>query len=493
VTRAEFGRRALLAGFAWKYQAPRPPSRTLKKLTRQLHLWFGLPAAAVLVIVALTGAILVYERDLDRAWNPELWRTTAGVAQSLDTLAATARATAPDCELKQVRLTTAAGRPVEFRFTRGRQIHLDPVSGAVLGARSREGSFFGTVEKIHTSLVAGEIGRWIVGLSSVALLALLATGLVLWWPKQLRMLKGAVSLALDRKGRALHLDLHNTLGFWTALPLLLIGFTGTIIAFKPLGNTLRTLGRDSARPEIPAATSAASLPDASLDTLAAAARAAFPAAREFRLIPSPTPKARMSAAPAKSSVKSRIDHSPSKIPLSTVWRVEAIAATTAHDHARSAAWFDPRSAALLGQVNFSDLPIGERLRALVRPIHDGSVLGRPTQLIALLAVLVLPLLSVTGVALWWLRHRAQRCGKYVLLPVSSGLLRYRRPHRALFAAVCLMGGVWYLGPRHPLSVISLRPVTAMKPPSRDDLRFVVGAVLALAVFGALILGIHLSL
>lgn len=40
---------------------------------------------------------------------------------------------------------------------------------------------------------------------------------------------------------------------------------------------------------------------------------------------------------------------------------------------------------------------------------------------------------------------------------------------------------------------SLRPATPMKPPSRDDLRFATGALLALAVLGALILGIHLSL
>jgi hypothetical protein len=33
----------------------------------------------------------------------------------------------------------------------------------------------------------------------------------------------------------------------------------------------------------------------------------------------------------------------------------------------------------------------------------------------------------------------------------------------------------------------------MKPPSRDDLRFVAGALLALAMLGAFILGIHLSL
>jgi uncharacterized iron-regulated membrane protein len=91
-----------------------------------------------------------------------------------------------------------------------------------------------------------------------------------------------------------------------------------------------------------------------------------------------------------------------------VWRAEAVLAETPHEHGRSIAWLDPRSAEILRIDPFSALPSGARWRALARPIHDGTILGRASQWVAFLAVLAAPVLSVTGVALWWLRRRARQ-------------------------------------------------------------------------------------
>lgn len=407
-------------------------SPTARKLVTKVHLWLGLPAAAVLVVVALTGALLVYEKELDRAWHPELWRlATTAPALPLDTLLSRAQAVAPGYALKEVRLTAGSGQPVEFRFDRGPHVRLDPATGATLGTRARGASFFGMVERLHTSLVLGEVGKWIVVTSTVILLALLGTGLVLWWPKQWRLLKGAVTLALGRKGRAFHFNLHNTLGFWSAIPLFAMALTGAIIGIKPLGDAVRRIGggSDRATPP-PVAASDAALPPASLDTLVAAATQTFPDWQELRLHPPRTKGGQR----AEVTGDSEIPNLKSKVPAAPgePWLIEAVTAGTPHDQARSAAYLDPRSAALLGQVNFADRPIGERLRALVLPVHDGSILGRPTQLIALLAVLVLPLLSATGVALWWLRTRARRaretCAAAGLIrPAPLSLARQPRP------------------------------------------------------------------
>lgn len=387
-------------------------SPSTRKLVVELHLWLGLPAAAVLAVVALTGAVLVFEKDLDRAWHPGLRQIDAAApALPLETLHARARDAAPGCAIREIRLAPA-GEPVEFRFEKGPHVRLDPATGAVLGTLARGDSFFGLVERVHTSLVLGDVGRWIVIGSSVALLALLATGLVLWWPKQWRQLKAAVTLAPGRRGRALHFNLHNTLGFWSALPLGAIALTGAIVGVKPLGDALRRLGGPAAEMRPPAPASAASLPIASLDALAAAARTTFPGAQQLRLFaPRVTERGPAGA-----------------------WRVEAIAAGTPHEHARSRAYLDPRSADVLRIDRFADLPLGQRLRALARPIHDGSILGRPTQALAFLAVLLLPILSVTGVALWWLKRRAQLAQKKC---AAHGLVRDAAPRTATPAPASL--------------------------------------------------------
>jgi uncharacterized iron-regulated membrane protein len=375
-------------------------SPATRKPVARLHLWLGLPAAVVYLVVALTGALLVFEKDLDRTWHPELWRVDRSLpALPLEQLFTLAQAAAPGRELKEMRLAIAAGKPIEFRFERGPHVRLDPGTGAVLGTRARGDSFFGLVERLHTSLVLGETGRVIVIASSVVLVVLLGTGLALWWPKQWRQLKGAVTLAFGRKGRAFHFNLHNTLGFWSALPLFTLALTGSIIGLKPLGDLVRSLGGKGQEPRPPVATSAATLPPASLDMLAVAARRALPDAREYRLF---APRGAVAGNAAQA------------------WRVEAISVSAPHEHARSRAYLDPRTAAVLRVDRFASLPLGARLRALARPIHDGSILGRPTQFIAFAAVLLLPVLSVTGVALWWLKRRAQlaqkRCAARGLIP-----------------------------------------------------------------------------
>lgn len=362
----------------------------MKKFFRQLHLWLGLPAAVVLMVVSLTGALMVFEKDLDRPSLPEVTNTAPG--RPLAELSATAKAHLPEAQLRQVRLYRE-GEAVEFRFDRGRHLWLSPVDGRVLAEKKREGSFFGVVEKIHTSLVAGEAGKWIVGLSSNFLVALLGTGLVLWWPKQWRLLKQALKPDVSRKGRALHFNLHNTLGFWSAPPLLFIALTGAIMAFKPIGDGLRSLGGGGGKLRVPEATSAKSRPPVSLDKVAATARSLYPDSRELRLnVPNQGKKPKMET----------MDDEEKRLP---VWRIESISTNTPHDHARSMAYLDPRSGDVLDLRPFESRAIGERLRALARPIHDGSIFGRPTQMIALLAVLVLPVLSVTGVVLWWMRSR----------------------------------------------------------------------------------------
>jgi uncharacterized iron-regulated membrane protein len=387
-------------------------SPATRKLVTRLHLWLGLPAAGVYLVVALTGAILVYEKDLDRAWHPELWQLDATApALPLDTLLPLAQASAPGYVLKEVRLTAGAGQPAEFRFDRGPHVRLDPATGALLGTRARGDSFFGLVERLHTNLVIGSVGKWIVTVSTVVLLVLLGTGLILWWPKQWRQFKGAVSLALDRKGRAFHFNLHNTLGFWSAIPLFAMALTGSIMAIKPLGAALQGGAREM-RP--PAALSDPALPAAPLAVIATHAAETFPGWQQLRLH---APRA-MTASPDNHDEPAYAGKG--KNPAQQTWRVEAVTAGTPHEHARSRAWLDPRTAAVLRVDRFADLPLGARLRALARPLHDGSILGRPTQFIVFLGVLMLPVLSVTGVSLWWLKRRAQRarsqCAAVGLIP-----------------------------------------------------------------------------
>jgi len=391
-------------------------SQTLRKNLLAIHRWGGLVAGVVLLVIALTGVLMVYEKDIDRAMHPDLWRVDASTAPlPLETLRTAAVAAHAKLDLRQVIVRAGEGQPVEFRFEKGRHAFVDPGTGALLGTVHREGSFFGVVEDLHTSLAAGPVGTWIVTASTVVLGSLLLTGIFLWWPKQWRLVKGAVALALGRKGRALHFNLHNTLGFWGAIPLFIMCVTGAVMAIKPLGKALESAGSDRGIREVATLTPDGSAPASSIDSIFVAATAAFPDWRELRLhTPRDTQRIYFQKAAAARDGRAMMDDDepvrdgPEPRLNRSAWRAEGVAGDAAHEHARSKAWFDPRTAALLATDRFADRGLGEQIRGLMRPIHDGSVLGRPTQFLALLGVLMLPILAITGYTLWWLRVRAQR-------------------------------------------------------------------------------------
>ncbi|MEI9811727.1 MAG: PepSY domain-containing protein [Acidobacteriota bacterium] len=50
-----------------------PQSHRLRKLLFQVHLWAGLALAAYVIVIGLTGSILVFRGDLQKATFPEFF------------------------------------------------------------------------------------------------------------------------------------------------------------------------------------------------------------------------------------------------------------------------------------------------------------------------------------------------------------------------------------------------------------------------------------
>jgi uncharacterized iron-regulated membrane protein len=73
---------------------------------------------------------------------------------------------------------------------------------------------------------------------------------------------------------------------------------------------------------------------------------------------------------------------------------------------RSRVWLDPYSGNVLRVWSTRTAPVGFKLNHLwIREIHTGDIAGWPTQLLACIASLVLPVLTITGTLIWWNRGR----------------------------------------------------------------------------------------
>ena len=72
----------------------------MRQLWLKAHLWVGLTIALPLIVVAISGAVLVFEDAIDRRLNPSISYVTPGAqVLPIDDLLARARAAYPAARL----------------------------------------------------------------------------------------------------------------------------------------------------------------------------------------------------------------------------------------------------------------------------------------------------------------------------------------------------------------------------------------------------------
>ena len=229
----------------------------MKSIARLVHLWTGLIFGAILVVLGLTGSALSWIHELDTALNPGLLhvappsgalagaplrvdpRTSQQVGDMLSRDVRYGRPNmvelperAGDVFVAWYRPTpTASAAPWVQAVTR--QVMVDPANLAVTGERNwgeaglSRPLLMPTLFHIHRYLVAGETGKVVVAVTGVALVLVILSGMILWWP---RMARSALWHALTvRHGGSwprFSFRLHRAGGFFAAPFLLVTAFSG---------------------------------------------------------------------------------------------------------------------------------------------------------------------------------------------------------------------------------------------------------------------------
>jgi uncharacterized iron-regulated membrane protein len=90
---------------------------------------------------------------------------------------------------------------------------------------------------LHENLLAGYIGRTVNGIGAACLVLLCLTGVVIWWPGIAHWRR---SLRVSWKSSFAHTnwELHNSLGFWCLLFVLVWGVSGAYFVFPNPFNSL---------------------------------------------------------------------------------------------------------------------------------------------------------------------------------------------------------------------------------------------------------------
>lgn len=164
----------VLAGFA-----KHPHSLWLRRALFQIHLWVGIAIGLYVLIISVSGSLIVFRRELDRALCPgTLVKTPSG------------------------RLVSTACEP----------------------------AFVTWLAEFHDHLGVGREGLLLNGLGAGAVAVMCVTGAILWWPGRTRWRRSLV-LRRDVSAQRFIWDLHGVLGFWLLLLVLVWALTGLYFAF----------------------------------------------------------------------------------------------------------------------------------------------------------------------------------------------------------------------------------------------------------------------
>lgn len=240
--------------------------------------------------------------------------------------------------------------------------------------RNQQNNFTGNVHQLHTHLLMGRAGSTVMAFAALFLLFLAITGLILWWPRKV--------FTVRWRGRAKRLtfDLHNALGIYSSVFLLIFALSGAVIHWENLAsNLIRYLVH--APVEAPMADTAPAIVGAtsiSPDEALAIAEKVAPGA-------TPTFMQLGSKGPMRIAMKFPEDHTPA---------------------GRTIVFLDRFTGKILSLNNTRTASIAYKYpRMWNREIHTGDLFGWPTRILACLSSLTLPVMAITGPLIWWNRRR----------------------------------------------------------------------------------------
>ncbi len=348
---------------------------TFRKVVLALHLVVGLVAAVLMLLLGGSGALLVFEDEIDRGLNPRLTRVEArGKRLSLAEMIGRIEAVRTGMKVMSISLPKRTDDTTKLMLRSMQPGHvlsiaMNPYTGEDLGPMDAGNSFPRKLHQFHKNLLLADYGKTVTGIGAALLLVLAISGLVLWWPRKVLRFGGD------------SFTLHNALGFYSSVFLFIFGVTGLVIHYDD--ETTKLVNRLAGAVPMPP-------------------------------VPNQAP-ARRGTAPI--TADEAVTIATKTAPGAAVTSVQGFGGRSAlrltmrfpEDHTaagRTNIYLDPFTGAVLAAQISRTAPPGTRVVKLWnRMIHTGDLYGWPTKLLACAASLSLPVLAITGPLIWWTRKR----------------------------------------------------------------------------------------
>ncbi len=342
----------------------------MRKLLFNLHLWVALAAGIFIVILCVTGAIMAIETEIDHAANPHLFYVAPQQnARPLPELGDAAMRNFPGEHVVAYGLPLTPEFSTQIHLKNGTVVFVNPYTAEVLGTR-RGPNLLSRIHQFHIRLLAGETGEHILAVANGGLLFLLVSGIYLWWPIK------RVAIDWAAPARRFWFDVHNSVGIFSFIILLLLSATGMFMTLQ--------------------------------DEVELAYRLTGTQPAQFNFTPSPT----TGSAPfiPDQAVKIAREALPGATPIfmnvpnaKSVYRVALRFPEDLTPGGRSRVFIDPNSGKVLQVESSRTTVAGTRIINTNRALHTGDIFGLPSKIVFSLACLFAVVQAGSGVLMWWKR------------------------------------------------------------------------------------------
>ena len=235
--------------------------KRLRSLFFWTHLVCGVVAGLVILMMCVTGVVLMYQRQMQYWADTRQYRTeppAGGARASIERIVAAASARVPEGEPGLVTFRSDPRLPASVAMGT-KTIYLNPYTAEVYGEPTGDGmrQFLTAMVNWHRYVaMSGEsrpTGKAITGASNLAFLVIVLSGMYLWWPKSLTwaQIRHVTWFRGGLPGKARDFNWHNTIGFWSALPLAVVVYSGVVISYPWASNMVyRAVGEQPPPPAV---------------------------------------------------------------------------------------------------------------------------------------------------------------------------------------------------------------------------------------------------
>jgi uncharacterized iron-regulated membrane protein len=379
-----------------------------------LHRWSGLAIAGFLIVVGVTGSLLAFYSELNHLLAPELYpNASAGAALDPATLAHRAEVLVPrartntvylgyEAPVAEIHMEAKSGAP-DLDFS---TIYLNLHTGEELGrlfwgaVPTTRAGVMPFVYQLHMTLIAGEVGAWILGIAALAwtLDSFVGFYLTLPGPSErtkksfLSRWKPAWLIKFSGSLYRVNFDLHRAGGLWLWVMLLIFAWSSVYMNLNGFYSRAMSLLFDYQQPFYFRHVEASPQIGVPMTWAVAQARG-----RELMEEQARTHGFVVDRELALYILRDK-----------GAWEYRVRSSRDIGDkYGQTSVWFDAVSGELRNVTLPTGLRAGDTITTWFYELHKANLFGLPYRIFICVLGVAITILSVTGVYIWLKKRRAR--------------------------------------------------------------------------------------